>query len=78
MPPIEFDTTLPSIRQIQNWIKQKTTVQFKLITGDTITARIFWQDVNCICVVDSQDDHITINRLAIVYLKVSHDSNPPT
>jgi len=38
----QFDTSLPSTRQIQKCIKEKITVEFRLMTGDTIIGRIFW------------------------------------
>jgi host factor-I protein len=70
MPATEFDTTLPSIRLLQNWIKQKAAVEFKLLTGDLITGRVFWQDINCVCILDANNEQITIYRAAIAYMKV--------
>ncbi|MFM7407810.1 MAG: Hfq-related RNA-binding protein [Cuspidothrix sp.] len=65
----QFDTSLPSTRQIQKCIKDKITVEFRLMTGDLITGRIFWQDHNCISVLDSNNEQITVWRQAIAYMK---------
>ena len=53
-----FDTTTPSVRQIQNIIQEKTLVEVKLITSDIHVGKIRWQDPNCICLLD-QDDSMT-------------------
>ncbi|MBD2295487.1 hypothetical protein H6G06_18930 [Anabaena sphaerica FACHB-251] len=74
MAATEFDTTLPSIRLVQNWIKQKATVEFKLVTGDLITGRVFWQDINCVCILDGNNEQITVCRQAIAYMKLRSDS----
>ncbi|MBE9232555.1 RNA-binding protein hfq [Cuspidothrix issatschenkoi LEGE 03284] len=65
----QFDTSLPSIRQVQRCVKDKITVEFRLITGDLITGRIFWQDHNCISVLDGNNEQITVWRQAIAYMK---------
>lgn len=65
----EFNTSLPSIIQLQKYIKDKQEVELKLVTGDAIAGKILWQDVNCFCVADSNDQPITIWRQALVYLK---------
>ncbi len=65
----QFDTSLPSTRQVQKCIKDKITVEFRLMTGDLIIGRIFWQDHNCICVFDGNNEQITVWRQAIAYMK---------
>jgi len=65
----QFDIGLPSIRQVQNWIKEKITVEFRLMTGDLITGRVFWQDHNCISVFNANNEQITVWRQAIAYMK---------
>ncbi|MEA5578799.1 Hfq-related RNA-binding protein [Anabaena sp. UHCC 0451] len=74
MAATEFDTTLPSIRQIQNWIKQKAAVEFKLMTGDLITGKVFWQDGNCVCILDGNNEQIIVYKLAIAYMKLRHEA----
>ncbi|MEH2115021.1 Hfq-related RNA-binding protein [Nostoc sp.] len=65
----EFDTTLPSIRQVQNLIKQTTPVELKLLTQDVITGKVLWQDSQCICIVDENSQQIIIWKQAIAYIK---------
>lgn len=65
----EFDTSLPSVRQIQTYIKEKKEVEIKLIAGDIHVGKVFWQDQACICLLDQYDLPIMIWRHAIVYLK---------
>ena len=65
----EFDTSLPGIRQLQNYIKDKQEVEIKLITDDLIVGKILWQDVNSLCVVDHYNQQTLIWRQALVYLK---------
>ncbi len=65
----EFDTALPSIRQVQTLIKAATTVELKLMTGDLITGKVGWQDQNCLCLLDENKQPTVIWRHAIAYLK---------
>jgi host factor-I protein len=69
MPTIEFDTSLPSIRQVQSLIKEKNAVEIKLLTGDTLTGTIVWQDPQCVLIADSNGQKTTIWRQAIAYMK---------
>ena len=65
----EFETGLPSTRLIQSYIKEKQQVELKLLTNDLLVGRIFWQDNNCICVLDPSEKQILISRQAIAYIK---------
>ncbi|NES85347.1 MAG: RNA-binding protein hfq [Moorea sp. SIO2B7] len=65
----EFDTGLPSVRQIQSFIKEKQEVELKLITDDLIMGKILWQDSECLCLKDHYDHSTLIWRQGIVYLK---------
>jgi host factor-I protein len=65
----ELDVGLPSIRQIQNLIKEGTEVELKLSTGDLLAGRVRWQDPICLCIVDQYDQDTIVWRQAIVYLK---------
>jgi host factor-I protein len=69
MPTTEFDTSLPSIRQMQNLVKQAAIVEFKLLTGDLLTGKIVWQDPNCVCIVDVNNQQTTIWKQAIAYFQ---------
>ncbi|ABA22696.1 conserved hypothetical protein [Trichormus variabilis ATCC 29413] len=65
----EFDTSLPSIRQLQNLIKQAAPVEIKLVTGDAIIGRVLWQDPACVCIADENSRQTTIWKQAIAYLQ---------
>jgi host factor-I protein len=65
----EFDTALPSIVQVQTLIKQATIVELKLLTGDLLTGKIGWQDQNCLCIFNENNQPTTVWRHAIAYLK---------
>ncbi|MEH2304318.1 Hfq-related RNA-binding protein [Nostoc sp.] len=66
----EFDTTLPSIRQVQNLIKQTTPVELKLLTQDVLIGKVVWQDPQCICIADENSQQITVWKQAIAYIKL--------
>jgi host factor-I protein len=66
----EFDTSLPSIRQVQTLIADAQEVELKLTTDDLLVGKILWQDVNCICLVDQYEQKTLIWRQAVVYLKL--------
>jgi host factor-I protein len=65
----EFDMGLPSIRQVQEIIKEKQSVEIKLGTGDSLLGRIVWQDANFLCLINPEDQHLLIWRQALVYIK---------
>ena len=64
----EFDTALPSIRQVQTLIKEATIIELKLVTGDLLTGKIGWQDQNCLCLLDVTNQPTTVWRQEIAYL----------
>jgi host factor-I protein len=65
----DFDTNLPSIRQIQKLITDKQDVELKLVTDDLLVGKIFWQDMECICLKDHYDQQTIVWRQAVVYMK---------
>ncbi|MDJ0690813.1 MAG: RNA-binding protein hfq [Xenococcaceae cyanobacterium MO_188.B32] len=65
----EFDTGLPSVRQVQDFIKDKQEVELKLSTDDLLVGKIIWQDSSCLCLVDHYDQPTLIWRQALIYLK---------
>ncbi len=65
----EFDTGLPSVRQVQRLIKEKNRVEIKLITNDLLEGTIVWQDLQCLCLVDNAHQPTLIWRSAIAYLR---------
>lgn len=66
----EFDTALPSIRQVQTLIKEAAIVELKLVTGDLLIGKIRWQDQYCLCLLDQNEQPITVWRQAIAYLRL--------
>jgi host factor-I protein len=66
---IELETGLPSVRQIQNLIREDREVELKLTTGDLLAGKIRWQDNHCISLTDQYDQPTIVWRQAIVYLK---------
>ncbi len=66
----EFDTSLPSIKQVQSLIKEKTSIELKLITGDVIAGQLLWQDLQCFCIISEDNQKTTVWKQAIAYLKV--------
>ena len=65
----ELETGLPSIRQIQNLIRDNKEVELKLATGDLLAGKLRWQDQHCLCLIDQYDQSTLVWRQAIVYLK---------
>lgn len=66
----EFDTGLPSVRQIQTLIREQNTVEIKLMTGDIFNGSVVWQDAHAICLsVDGQT--IVTMRAAVAYVKIA-------
>lgn len=65
----DFNTGLPSIKQIQSLIKDKKEVEIKLSTDDLLVGKILWQDQNCICLLDQYEQPTLIWIQAVVYLK---------
>ncbi|NJR18184.1 MAG: RNA-binding protein hfq [Calothrix sp. CSU_2_0] len=65
----DFDTSLPSIRQVQNFIKENSPVELKLLTGDVLTGQILWQDPQCMLFADNGGGKITVWKQAIAYIK---------
>lgn len=64
-----FNTGFPSVRQIQTFIKNKTSVEIALSTSLTLDGVILWQDQNCVCLSNSNKEKFLIPHHAIVYLK---------
>lgn len=70
----EFETGIPSVRQIQAFIKDGTEVELKLLTGESLVGNLKWQDQHCICLVPPGEESILIWRHAIAYMKPQQGS----
>jgi host factor-I protein len=66
---IEMDTGLPSVRQMQQLIKDGNEVEVKVVTGDLINGKVYWQDPHCICVMDHYEQPTIVWRHSIVFMK---------
>lgn len=69
MTDFEFESGLPSFRKIQGAIAEKQEIELKLLTGETMVGKLFWQDLHCLCLADETGQEITIWRSAIAYFK---------
>ncbi len=65
----EFETGLPSVRQIQGFIKEGNEVELKLLTGDVLIGQLRWQDQQCICLIPDDGLPMIVWRQAIAYIK---------
>ena len=65
----EFDTALPGVKLIQNYIKEKQEVELKLVTDDLVVGKIIWQDADSLCLMDHYNQETLVWRQALVYLK---------
>ncbi|MGD1851829.1 MAG: RNA-binding protein hfq [Cyanophyceae cyanobacterium] len=65
----EFQTGLPSSRQVQIAIREKKDVEVKLLTDDLILGKVSWQDQDCICIIDQYDQPTIVWRHAIAFIK---------
>ena len=65
----EFNTGLPSIRQVQNLIKDKKQVELKVMTGDMLTGKLLWQDHNCLCLLTANGQSTLVWYQSLVYIR---------
>ncbi len=65
----QFDTDLPSIRQVQAIIRDQEAVEIKVTTGDTLTGALAWQDANALCIKGTDGQDTILMRGAIAYVK---------
>lgn len=65
-----LNTGLPSVRLIQSLIREKTRIEAKLTTGDTLHGRITWQDLHALRLVTDSEEVFVIQLHALAYLKV--------
>ena len=65
----EFNTGLPSVRQIQSLIKGQQAVEIKLITNDVLVGKIRWQDDRCFCLLNQAEASILVWWQAVVYIQ---------
>ncbi|NEP62046.1 MAG: RNA-binding protein hfq [Symploca sp. SIO2G7] len=66
----EFDTGLPSVRQVQALIRDQNTIELKLMTGDMLNGVVVWQDAHTIC-LSADGATVLAMRTAVAYIKVA-------
>jgi host factor-I protein len=64
----ELETGLPSVRYVQNLIKDAKEVELQLLTGEKLSGKVLWQDQYAICFGDPSAQ-ILIRLLAIAYIR---------
>ncbi|AIE73198.1 MULTISPECIES: RNA chaperone Hfq [unclassified Synechocystis] len=68
----KFDSGLPSVRQVQNLIKDQTPVDVKLLTGDSLRGVVRWQDTDALGLVDDSERSTIVRLAAIAYIAPRH------
>lgn len=65
---IELESGLPSIKMLQTYLRNQNTVEVKLVTGDTVTGTIAWQDPHCLC-MNTDGTSVLIWQSALAFVK---------
>lgn len=64
---VELETGLPSTKLLQTYLREKRTVEVKLVTGDTLQGPLLWQDPLCLCIaVDGEPTLLWLSALALI------------
>jgi host factor-I protein len=61
----EFDTSLPSIRLLQRYVKEKAAIDLRLNDGSTLSGKLLWIDPIFLCVLDASEKNILVRRDSI-------------
>jgi host factor-I protein len=70
MTEIEVESNFPSFRLLQGYIKDRRDIEMKLLTGEVMSGKVFWQDVHCICLqVGESEQPLLVWRQAIAYIQ---------
>ena len=64
----EIEAGLPSTKLLQTYLRDQSIVEVKLITGDTVTGMIAWQDPICLC-IKADENLVLVWRSALVSIK---------
>lgn len=65
-----LDTSLPGVRQLQNWIRAKTAVQVQLHDGTKLDGLLDWQDVEFLALrLPNDSDPVLIQRLSVTVIR---------
>lgn len=66
---VELETSLPSVRKFQTFVKDKTQLEIKLTTNDVMTGTLLWIDPTYCCLVDAAQKQIIMAFSSIAYFK---------
>ncbi len=66
----ELDINQPSTRQMQQIIKDKSSLEIKLVTGDVFNGQLSWQDTDYFCLLLAGNAaKVIVNKNAVAYIK---------
>ncbi len=66
---LQLETGIPSIRHLQEAIRDKQPIEVKLLTGDVFIGAVIWQDNQSLCVQQGEQSYV-VSRHAIAYIKL--------
>jgi host factor-I protein len=64
-----LDTSLPSVRNLQGFVRDKKPVELKLLTGDIFKGTLNWIDPDCLCLQNGSGEVLLVWRQALAYVK---------
>lgn len=65
-----LDTSLPGVRQLQNWIRLKTAVRVQLTDGTKLDGLLDWQDVEFLALrLPNDADPVLIQRQSVAVIR---------
>ncbi|MEI6828695.1 MAG: hypothetical protein WCK64_02430 [Synechococcaceae cyanobacterium ELA445] len=65
-----LDTSLPGVRQLQNWIRAKTAIRIQINDGTKLDGTLDWQDMEFLALRQSDEkDPILIQRLSVSLIR---------
>lgn len=64
-----MDTSLPSTRTMQVYVRDKHRVETKLMTGDVMQGIMLWLDPECFCLKEDTEQRTLVWRRSVVYVK---------
>ena len=70
MEPSSFDPSLPSIRLLMTWIRERKILSLELTDGRRLIGVLIWQDQQCLALQPSDsDDPVLISRSAMLLVR---------
>ena len=70
MEPSSFDPSLPSVRLLQTWIRERKILSLELIDGRRLIGVLIWQDQHSLALQPSDsDDPVLIGRAGMLLVR---------